>query len=751
MATRIALPDSHDAGQIAALEAEIVKLKRINTALIDRVERSTDLQGNAFSLFETAISLEGKVRERTADLEQALGALARSNAALGIAKETADDAQRRLRDAIESINEGFAIFDADDRLVLCNQTYLGLWPKIADRIVPGISFSAITDMIGKDGTTLGAMVARDRWVSERMAQRMVASGGHVHALADGRWIQINELRTSEGGIVGVYTDITEVKAEDARLRARELAQKSAILQATLDTIPQGVCVYDADRRLVAWNNPLLAVIGLPADGIAIVATHDGLVAGCAELNGPMEPDEPLAWLESGIRDAVSRRHHRSGKVVEVHRARMPDGGMVMSFGDITESLRAADRLRETNETLERRVEERTADINAVNRELSRENAERLAVEAALRDAKTAAEQANISKTRFLAAASHDLLQPLNAARLFVAALGDRRLALPTRALVRQAGSALDSVEDLLESLLEISRLDAGAIVAEPVDFALDEMLRSMKAEFAPVARERRLVLRIDDGAFWVRSDPRLLRRILQNLIGNALRYTHAGSVDVAVRAEGEMLHVEVIDTGPGIAPEHHVEIFEEFRRIGDHGRDRGMGLGLAIVQRAARMLGHALSVRSALGEGSRFGVCVPVGTSTPRVSHAAAPSRSGPLTDQVVLVIDNETLILEGMAVLLEGWGCTVLSARDLGAGQAQANTLRPNLIIADYHLDDGQTGIDAIAGVRAATGASIPAIVITADRTPELRDLLAAADFHVLQKPVKPAQLRALITRLTQ
>lgn len=751
MATRIAVPQSHDAARIAALEAEIVKLKRINTALIDRVERSTDLQGNAFSLFETAISLEGKVRERIADLEQALDALARSNAALGIAKETADDAQRRLRDAIESINEGFAIFDADDRLVLCNQTYLGLWPKIADRIVPGISFSEITDMIGKDGTTLGAMVAHDRWVSERMAQRMVASGGHVHALADGRWIQINELRTSEGGIVGVYTDITEVKAEDARLRARELAEKSAILQATLDTIPQGVCVYDAERRLVAWNDPLLAVIGLPADGIAIVATHDGLVAGCVALNGPMEPDLPLAWLEDGVRDAVSLRRYRSGKVVEVHRARMPDGGMVMSFGDITESLRAAERLRETNETLERRVEERTADINAVNRELSRENAERLAVEAALRDAKTAAEQANISKTRFLAAASHDLLQPLNAARLFVAALSDRRLALPTRALVRQAGSALDSVEDLLESLLEISRLDAGAIVAEPIDFALDEMLRSMKAEFAPVARERRLTLRIDDGVFWVRSDPRLLRRILQNLIGNALRYTQAGSVDVSVRVEGEMLQVEVVDTGPGIAPEHHVEIFEEFRRIGEHGRDRGMGLGLAIVQRAARMLGHALTVRSALGEGSRFGVEVPLGTPSAHVSHTVAPSRSGPLNDRVVLVIDNETLILEGMSALLEGWGCTVLNARDMATGIAQANISRPNLLIADYHLDDGQTGVGAIEGLRAAEGAAIPAIIITADRTPELRDHLAAAGFHVLQKPVKPAQLRALITRLTQ
>ncbi|MDO7843911.1 hybrid sensor histidine kinase/response regulator [Sphingomonas immobilis] len=748
-----ARPIDDDAARIVALEAEVAKLRRINTALIDRVERSTDLQGNAFSLFETAISLEGKVRERTADLERALGELARSNTALGVAKETADEAERRLRDAIESINEGFALFDAEDRLVLYNQTYLGLWPNIADRIVPGITFADITDMVTKDGTTLGAMIAPDRWVSERMAQRMVASGGHVHALADGRWVQINELRTSDGGIVGVYTDITEVKAEDARERARELAEKSAILQATLDTIPQGVCVYDADRRLVAWNDPLLAVIGLPADGIAIVATHAALVEGCADLNGPMEPDDPLAWLEDGEQDAVSRRHHRSGKVVEVHRARMPDGGMVMSFNDITESLHAADTLREANETLERRVEERTADINAVNRELSRENAERLAVEAALRDAKTAAEQANISKTRFLAAASHDLLQPLNAARLFVAALSDRRLALPTRALVRQAGSALDSVEDLLEALLEISRLDAGAFTVEPVDFAIDEMLRSMRAEFAPVARERGLALRVEECGLWVRSDPRLLRRILQNFIANALRYTQSGSVEVSAQVKGETVHLEVIDTGPGIAPEHHAEIFEEFRRIGDHGRDRGMGLGLAIVERAGRMLEHDLTLASAPGEGSRFGVCVPVGVAKPRVARPAVQVRSGRLDDQTVLVIDNEASILEGMSALLQGWGCTVHNARDEAQSIAatRGGTRAPDIVIADYHLDDGQTGVDAIRAVRTAIGANVPAIVITADRTPELRELVAAAGFHILQKPVKPAQLRALITRLTQ
>ena len=329
MATH-ALPMTPDDARVATLEAENAKLKRINAALMDRVERSTDLQGNAFSLFETAISLEGKVRERTLDLERALDALARSNAALGAAKELADDAQRRLRDAIESINEGFAIFDAEDRLVLCNQTYLGLWPNIADRIVPGIGFDEIARLIGEDGTTLGALVARDRWVSERVAQHRVAEGGHVHAMADGRWIQINELRTSEGGIVGVYTDITQVKAEDARERTRELAEKTAILQATLDNIRLGVCVYDAERRLIAWNGPLLATIGLPDDGLPLVLTHGELVDACERLNGPMQPDRPLDWLPPGSPDVVARRRHANGRTVEVRRSSMPGGGMVMS-------------------------------------------------------------------------------------------------------------------------------------------------------------------------------------------------------------------------------------------------------------------------------------------------------------------------------------------------------------------------------------------------------------------------------------
>ncbi|MDZ7895768.1 MAG: NahK/ErcS family hybrid sensor histidine kinase/response regulator [Sphingobium sp.] len=723
---------------IADLERENEKLRKINAVLMARVERSTDFQGNAFSLFETAIALEGKVRERTAELEDAMAQLAASNAELGAAKEAADEAERRLRNAIDSISEGFALFDAEDRLVLCNQTYLGIWPTIADRIRPGIKFNEIVRMITADGTMLGSLIAPDRWVSERLARHAIANGAYVQALSDGRWIQINELRTDDGGIVGVYTDITEVKAEDARERTRELEEKTAILQATLDNIRLAVCVYDANRRLIAWNGPLLATIGLPNDGLPLVMTHDSMVATCERLNGPMEPHKPLDWLPPGSSDMVSQRRHNGGRVVEVRRSAMPDGGMVMSFEDITERLRASDALREAYETLERRVEQRTADIRAA--------------EAEAREAKTIAEQANLSKTRFLAAASHDLLQPLNAARLFVSALNERRLAPATRNLARQTESALDSVEELLEALLEISKLDAGAVTPEITDFPLARLMTAMKGEFTPIARAKGLQLTVEPTEIWVRSDGRLLRRILQNLISNAIKYTPSGSVTVHCTREGYNVAIRVSDTGPGIAEQHRGEIFEEFRRLHDGQVGRGMGLGLAIVERASRMLDHRLTVVSEVGKGSVFGVDVPLAPARPGVKDGvAAPPRRGSPLGRSVLVIDNDESILVGMNALLSSWNCSVMTV----SGHAQAlDSVReaadwPDIILADYHLDDGETGDTAIAALRREIGQQVPALILTADRTTELRKELTAQGLYVLSKPVKPAQLRALLSQL--
>ncbi|QJE72203.1 PAS domain-containing protein [Aerophototrophica crusticola] len=874
-------PETSEQARIQELERENFKLRRINKALMDRVERSMDFQGNAFSLFQTAIVLETKVRDRTQQLEETLRELEASNAELARAKETAETAQTRLKEAIESVNEGFALFDRNDRLVLCNKTYLGLWPAIADRIRPGISFTEIAALAAQQRSVISALVAPDRWVNERLAQHAEADGAHVHALSDGRWIQINERRTRDGGIVGIYTDITDVKEHDARERARELAEKSVLLQATLDNIPQGVCVYDKDLRLVAWNDSYVRLLDLPPDVVHDDATYGDFLRHNAGLGDRGFPAEATAWDPGDPHPLSFEQAWHNGLMLEVRRNPMPGGGFVTTYTDITERKRieqalrdgeqrirlitdampaliayvdagetyrfvnrrygdlfkrpreqiigttmrdllgpqayevrqphvravmagaetrfelewplpeggkrysqaayiphfapdgevvgffsliqdvterraAADALREANEGLERRVAERTAALTQVNRQLFQEIAERQQVEQALREAKTAAEQANLSKTKFLAAASHDLLQPLNAARLFVSALCDMDQEPASRVLVEKTDAALLSVEDLLEALLDISKLDAGVVQPQVDDFPLSALLTSMQQEYAPVASERGLKFSVVPSKAVVHSDIRLLRRILQNFVSNALRYTRRGRVLVGCRRVPEGLRIDVVDTGPGIPLDKQQEIFEEFRRLDTDrpaGRDRGMGLGLAIVQRAGRMLNHPIGVTSVVGKGSVFSVTVPLGKrpSPPVSPRPAATSVRSPLTGAKVLVIDNEHAILDGMGALLKGWGCQVeVASSGIEAMDALVRFQSPpDVIIADYHLEDGALGVDEIATVRRACARPVPGLVITANRTAEVHEKVQEHGLPVLTKPVKPAQLRALMTQL--
>lgn len=737
--------------EVESLRNEVRKLRKINAALMDRVERSSDMAGNAFSMFETAISLETMVRERTMELEDALRQLANANADLAKAHAAADANRMRLRDAIDSINEGFVLFDAEDRLVLFNEAYLGFWPEIADQVREGMSLDEIAKLAASHHQPRGALMGRDRWVSDRLARHSVADGGHVQALADGRWVQINELRTSEGGIVGIYTDITEAKAEDARERARELAERNIVLQATLDNLSEGVCLFDAQGRLSAWNEALQRLLTLPENWSRGLATHQALIAWCRDTLG-MEDEGCLDWRGDSLRGERVQRLIRSGRrSFEVRSNAMKQGGQVIGFTDVTDMLRAQGALRETAETLERRVAERTGELVAVNRQLAAEVAERREIEAQLMDAKTVAEKANLSKTSFLAAASHDLLQPLNAARLFVAALGDRRLALPTRALVSQTSTALDSVEDLLEALLEISRLDAGAIQPEISDFRLDRMLEALRVEFAPMARSSGLTLSIEAELVWVRSDIRLLRRILQNFLSNALRYTQRGSVTLRCQETATGVRVSVSDTGPGIAADKQVLIFEEFRRF--DSRQGGKGLGLAIVRRASDMLGHGVTLESEPGKGSTFSIDLPRGT--PMMDEAGpteGPGRDRGMRGLKVLIVDNEKSIQNGMRTLLEGWGCAVATAGGWDDAVRQfADSAKPDVMLVDYHLNDGETGDVAISQLNDHFGGPVPAIIISADRGEPLKMLLDERGIPLLNKPVKPAQLRALLRTMVR
>ena len=405
-------------------------------------------------------------------------------------------------------------------------------------------------------------------------------------------------------------------------------------------------------------------------------------------------------------------------MIEIRANHMPDGGLVTTATDVTPSVEAADALERANENLERRVKERTEELTRLNDALGR--------------AKGEAEEANISKTRFLAAASHDLLQPLNAARLYVTSLVERQGSGDDAQLVSNVDASLEAVEEILGALLDISRLDSGAMRPEISTFRLDELMRQLEVEFAPMAREKGLRTNFVVSTRSVRSDRRLLRRLLQNLISNAIKYTPQGRVLIGCRLGGGKLRLDVYDTGLGIPKSKQRAIFQEFHRL-DQGAKvaRGLGLGLSIVERIARVLDHSVGLESKSGRGSHFSVTVPLAPALPLDTKKQKPQRIevNQLADLVVLCIDNEPKILDGMATLLGGWGCHVLKAADLKAALATVSDAKtpPTGVLVDYHLDSGN-GIEAIAALRWRFGAELPAILITADRSPAVREEARAA-----------------------
>ena len=728
MATAIA------ADEIARLKEQVRKLEAINAALMDRVERSSDLHAGAFSMFENALTLEAMVRARTAELEEAMGKLATINAQIEAAHHDADAARARLRDAIESLSDGFALFNAEDRLVMCNTAFLDIWPEFRDIVARQPTFVELVDLLARHGSTQGSLVSPERWKQERLARHDDA-GAHVQLLADGRWLQINELRTSEGGTVGIYTDITSVKAEDARQRARELAERNLALQSTLDTLSEGACLFGPNQQLQAWNDEFANMLRVGRDIAAHVGNHAAFVAHCV-AQCQLDRPQAVEWRE-GRGPRISTECMLGSRNFVIRSVTLATGGMAFAFDDVTDRIRFQESMTEVAETLERAVRERTAELVEVNRQLA--------------DAKDEAEQANQSKTRFLAAASHDLLQPLNAARLFVSALHEKRLAASTRGLVGQAGIALDSVEDMLESLFEISRLDAGAIQPEVRAISLDRILSALKVEFAPLARSRGLAFAVPETGLFVSSDVQMLRRVLQNLVSNAIRYTAEGSVTVTAKADGGRVTVAVTDTGPGIAAHEQRVVFEEFRRLDATRKIPGHGLGLAIVRRSCAKLGHGVTLESVPGRGSTFAITLPIAEAREAATTPPGPRRSKPAQGGgAILVIDNDETILAGMRALLENWGHAAITAvgpdhPDVRAAAAAGLSL----ILADYHLADDLTGDQAVARVRALHGGDLPAAIITADRSEDVRGQLAAAGLPVLTKPVKPAQLRALLRRI--
>ena len=485
-----------------------------------------------------------------------------------------------------------------------------------------------------------------------------------------------------------------------------------ILRNTLDHVGMGIAAFDRDRRLEFSNDRFVTLLPL---------------------------DHPL--LQAPSTAQTHEIETPDGRVVELRLDPLPARGFVATCNDVTarvrtaEALRDSDRqLRQSKETLEQRVVERTAELEASRAE---------------------AEAANLGKTRFIAAASHDLLQPLHAARLFTAAMMDRD---PGNDLGSKIDTSLGAVEALLDALLDISKLDAGAFRPEKRPFALQPMFESLATAFAPVAAQRGIELVVVPTRAFVATDPAFLRRILQNLLSNALRYGRPEGrrqrVLLGARREGEGLRLEVKDNGPGIASDKQTIIFDEFVRLqpeDDRPREeRGLGLGLAIVERVARMLELSVRIASAPGRGSTFSVIVPSVPATAVVTLPIGVPQAVPALEagSFVLCIDNEARVLEAMAALLDGWGCTVATA------SSQAEALRrveetgrlPDLVLADLHLDEQPDGLAVVAALRTAWGRDVPAALVTADRDPTLRLRTRGARMELLHKPVKPAALRALL-----
>ena len=410
-------------------------------------------------------------------------------------------------------------------------------------------------------------------------------------------------------------------------------------------------------------------------------------------------------------------------------------------------------LEQAYDELEHRVRERTAALTGLNQKLRDEIAERSAVEARLRDAKREAEQANLSKTKFLAAVSHDLLQPLNAARLFTSALLEQSFGPKAEGLVRSVSTSLDDVENLLGTLVDISKLDAGVITPDVTAFDLRDLLNNIAREFRQMAAAEGLVLDFVPCSVVVRSDSQLLARILRNFLTNAIRYTEQGRILLGCRRQNGHVLLQVWDTGSGIPEDKLTEVFQEFKRIRPNGAqtDKGLGLGLAIVDKIARMLGHNISVSSVEGKGSVFTVRVPVGE---RQHRRPASPRALPLTQDSgldgarVWVIDNDRAICKGMKTLLEGWGCQVITAVSADDLSAQVNVANDpvDLVLADYHLDNDANGVDAVDEINSQRTEPAPVLMITANYSNELKQHIRELGYLLMNKPVKPLKLRSVL-----
>lgn len=537
--------------------------------------------------------------------------------------------------------------------------------------------------------------------------------------------------------------------------SRHMQFSQSLLQTTLENIPQGISVVDDQLRLVAWNQKYQELFNYPKRLLYIGCKIESIYRFNAErgfLNLRGESTEVvisrrLASLRSDKTYNLTRILP-DGSVIEIRGTALATGGYVTTYTDISDHHRVMAQLEESKQHLEERVTSRTEALTKLNETLQKENRLRAKVEEEL-------QLVHASRSRFIAAASHDLLQPVNAARLFVASAEEKLSKLPATVNesitsdIQYLGSALAATEDLIGSLREISRLSSGREQAQRSHFNVAQILEHQAQDAEALAKDSGVEFRWVAADVWLYSDPQMLRRVIQNFISNALRYTESGRVLLGCRRKSDCLVIEVWDTGPGIAPQDRQKIFQEFERLPGKTATttQGLGLGLAIAKHMADLMCHPITLQSNLGKGSVFKIAVPYG----REQAKAPPVKpvDSRLANIPVLCIDNEEAIRAGMRSLLEQWGCRVEVAGSLRECLDRwSDSTPPAIILADYHLDT-ETGIDVLEALSLHWQSDLSAIVISADNSEKLRQTISDSGYHFMEKPVKPAALRTLMRRI--
>lgn len=835
--------------QIAQLTETNRKLKKINLALMERVEN----HGNHFApydAFENSVYLAEQVREKTQELKSALANLKGSNRALIDANDKANLFKQRFIDAIESISEAFVLLDSDGRIILKNSTFSSFWEGLGFSTGVGVNLRDLKDR------------AKNRGIIRHVHPGDAYNMDPVYKLSNGRWFQLNERRTMEGGWVMLYSDITALKTAENVRYEKGMANKTLLLQSLVDNLSQGVVLISSQQQIEVWNNRFAQISQL-SPILLKGKPYFSNISNLTELD--LEPKKEQAYhvqiLSNGTVVEIRDHHLSNGKVVktftditERHRyaeslqknerwlrlitdnvpamiayvgadlkfqftnqvyrdwyghsasepyilediwnqtnfdhSKVPPyvnkalAGKSLSFDseeknqagelccllksyvpnidiegqvlgffvlirDVTDRRKNALALQKAHDLLEIRVQERTSELQI---EIDGHQQAQIDLVKAIKNA----DKANMSKTKFLAAVSHDLLQPLNAAQLFNSSISEQVLNTSLAPIVNSVDASLSDLENLICTLVDISKLDAGVVQADKSSFKLADLLDNLANEYQQQAEQYEVNLHYVSTDIIVHSDSVLLARVLRNFLSNAFRYTENGKVLLGCRRQGDNVSIEVWDNGLGIAREKINEIFQEFKRLKSSkvAFINGLGLGLAIVDKIAKVLEHSIKVDSVQGKGSMFSIQVPIGKIDQLPSNNSMPCQilqSTVLAQRIVWVIDNDANICAGMARLLGGWDCTVITAISLEYLEEQVNIYQDHadILIVDYHLDDDKTGYSAAKAINKRRKSIIPTLMITANYSKSLKKELENTGILLLNKPIKPMKLKTSMLHL--